>query len=183
MKIEKTLISGCIAQDQRAQKALYLKMLPYLSAICLRYLRNQSYEKDVLQESFVKIFKNIKKFDLKKASFKTWSAKIAINTCINFNNRVQVQNTEEFSLPLHEKIEQEVISETLTDERLINILKKMPQQYYEVFNLFVIEAYKHKEISELLNISEEVSRQRLSKGRKWLEQFKFTFNSAHSKTS
>lgn len=180
-KLEENLISGCIAHDQRAQKELYFRMLPYLSAICVRYLRNTSYEKDVLQESFVKIFKNIEKFDSKKASFRTWAAKIVINTCINSNNRVQIKNTDEFDLTIHEKVEHPVVSENFTDDRLLRILKKMPKHYFEVFNLFIIEGYKHKEISEMLNISEDVSRKRLSKGRKWLNQLNSVTNSGHAK--
>lgn len=169
MKIDLQLIQSCIDQNRTAQKELYLLLLPYLRAVASRYLKDNSYTKDVLQESFVKIFKNIQKYDPNKAPFKNWAARIAINTAFNYNERVTDTLTEEFILDIHEPIEIES-HETITDSLLMKLLKRMPKGYFEVFNLFVIDEYNHQEIALTLGISEALSRKKLSRAKNWLQK-------------
>jgi len=172
MQIGADLIKSCISQNRQSQKQLYLLLLPYLRAVVNRYLRDTSYSKDVLQESFVKIFSNLESYDLDKAPLKSWSARIAINHCLNYNSRVIGIPKEEFSLDKHQPIVKS-ISEDLTQDDMLNALKQMPLGYFEVFNLYVIDGYSHDEISSMLNINTTLSRKRLSRAKAWVKN-KFT---------
>ena len=171
MKISQQLIKSCQAKNRAAQKELYLALLPYLRAVLSRYLRDDSFGKDVLQESFVKIFRSIEKYDPSKAPMKAWSARIVINTCLNYNERVIGLPTEEFITETHDtESSEEIELDKITDERMLNVLKEMPTGYFEVFNLFVIDEYSHKEIAKILNIAEAVSRKKLSRAKNWLRK-------------
>ena len=168
-----------------AQRQLYDALLPYLNAMCKRYLYDGNYLKDVLQETFINIFNYLDQFDIQKASFKTWSTKIAINACLKYNQKNKNSQTEELRLELHEAPVGAEVMIYLSNEEMINWLKKMPVQYYEVFNLHVIDGYSHNEIGQLLSIEAALSRQRLSRARAWLKKrlqgsgvidFNFSFN-------
>ncbi len=169
MEIAHSLIQACAKQERTAQKELYLKLLPYLRAVANRYLKDTSFTKDVLQESFVKIFKHIHQYDPDKAPLKNWAARIVINISINYNERVVDELTEELIVDIHETLETQPV-EQLSDGFLLTLLKKMPKGYFEIFNLFVIDGYNHKEISSILGISEALSRKKLSRARSWINK-------------
>ena len=95
MKINSELIQLCIAGNRPAQKQLYTVLLPYLNVISQRYLDEDSQRKDVLQEAFINIFKNLNQFDSSKAGFKTWAAKITINCCLKNNRKYKNNKTDE----------------------------------------------------------------------------------------
>ena len=170
MQINDHLIKSCIAQDRIAQKQLYELLLPYLRAVANRYLRDTSYIKDVLQTSFVKVFQHIEKYDPSKAPLNKWAAKIVVNCCFNYNDRVIGIPKEEFNIDQHELVDRPKVIQDLSDEHLLFILKQMPKGYFEVFNLFIIDGYKHDEIAEMLKITEALSRKRLSRARAWLKK-------------
>lgn len=148
---------------------MYQLLLPYLRAIANRYLKDDSYVKDALQESFVKIFLNIQKYDPGRATIEKWAARITINCCLNYNKRVIGKVKEELSTQFSQMQLSPKILESLSQEDLLRFLKRMPQEFFEVFNLQVIDGYTHKEISKLLGISEALSRQRLSRARTWVK--------------
>lgn len=170
MHIKKGLIESCIAQNRAAQKELYQLLLPYLRAIARRYLRDNSYVKDVLQESFLKIFRSISKYNFDKAPLEQWAGRITINCAINYNNRVIGIPKEEFLLDAHEPKIMPKVFKNLSNENLLFVLKQMPNGYFEVFNLSVIDGYSHDEIAKMLNISASLSRKRLSRARSWLKK-------------
>lgn len=167
--IDINIINSCISGKRDAQKQLYLLLLPYLRAVVNRYLKDTSYSKDVLQESFVKIFRNIDTYDYLKAPIKSWAAKIVIRNSLNYNKRIIGISNEEFVIEKHQTVELSKIDQ-LTDQDILVYFKKMPQQYFEVFNLFVIDGYSHAEISEILNINQSLSRKRLSRARAWVKK-------------
>lgn len=167
MQIENKLIQSCANQNRVAQKELYLLLLPYLRAVANRYLKDTSYSKDVLQESFVKLFNSIKNYDPNKAPLKNWAARIVINTSINYNDRVAQGNTEELVIEIHETPTTEPAD--FSDSELMNLLKQMPSGYFEVFNLSVIDGYSHKEISLVVGITEALSRKKLSRAKSWMQ--------------
>ena len=90
---------------------------------------------------------------------------------MNYNERIIGLPAEEFITETHdtENLE-EVKLDRITDERILNVLKEMPKGYFEIFNLFVIDEYSHKEIAEILNIAEAVSRKKLSRAKNWLRK-------------
>lgn len=169
MQIDNSLIKACVSQNRKAQKQLYESLLPYLRAIACRYLKDTSYVKDVLQESFVKIFKSMDQYDFNKAPLKHWAARITINHCLNYNKRVIGAPKEEFTVASHDAAMIPAAEQGWTDEKLLFLLKKMPEGYFEVFNLFVIDGYSHQEIADLLGVHEALSRKRLSRAKNWLK--------------
>jgi len=168
IKITNSLLNNCINNDSKAQKELYEMLLPYLRAIVQRYLRDNSYSLDVLQETFVKIFRSISNYDSSISPFKNWAAKIAVNSCLNFNARVINKRVEELTPDLNNIKFKDSDVEIYSDEYLLSVLKSMPQQLYNVFNLSVIDGYSHAEIAKIIGISEVNSRTILSRAKKWL---------------
>jgi RNA polymerase sigma-70 factor (ECF subfamily) len=159
-----------VARDRQAQRQLYSQLLPYLSAVAERYLHDTSYSGDVLQESFIKIFKNIEKYDAARAPFAQWAAKIVIYNAINYNRRVVSPPFLEIQSAGNDLLVNQPVAQDITDEYLLSVLKKMPKDYFEVFNLYIIDEYKHEEIAQILGITEALSRQRLSRAKAWLKQ-------------
>lgn len=169
MNISQDLIQACKAQDRRSQKILYLELLPYLRAVSLRYMYQRDDVKDVLQEAFVLIFKNIDKYDPQKSPFHKWAVKITINATLNYNRKV-ITNQEEFVIETHDIPQIPKVLKNMSDEASIWLLKQMPLSYFEVFNLNIIDGYDHNEIAKMLNISVALSRKRLSRAREWLKK-------------
>lgn len=170
MDININIIKSCVAQNRRAQKQMYVLLLPYLRAIATRYLKDTSYVKDVLQESFVKIFKNLGSFDHEKGTLKSWAARIVINGCYNYNERIIGRSHQELDANEHHIICFPELVKDISDRKILSLLKQMPEGYYEVFNLFVIEGYSHEEISKILDIAESLSRKRMSRARAWVKK-------------
>lgn len=169
MRIEIDLIQRCISQERLAQRELYDRLLPYMTTIAHRYVDDRSYLKDVLQEAFISLFKSIESYDPGRASFKTWAVRILINQCLKMNrSRSDIKYMDGSIAELPSRIDSDVIGQ-LEDEVLMRFLKTMPEDNYKVFNLHVLDGFSHREVGTILNISEEVSRKRLSRARIWLE--------------
>jgi RNA polymerase sigma-70 factor (ECF subfamily) len=168
--ISPELIASCLANKRVAQRELYDRCLPYLGLVARRYLNDEAEIKDVLQDSFVQLFRKLQQFDETRASFKTWSTRVVINNCLKRNAKNERLETVELSPEAHaHAIAPEVLT-ALDNKELTDWLKQMPAEYYEVFNLSVVEGYNHAEIANLLGIDAALSRQRLSRARKWLSK-------------
>ena len=174
MEISKSCIEGCLRGDNSAQRELYDQLLPYLNALCGRYLYDTSVRQDVLQESFVVIFKKMSLFNPQKGAFHSWASRIAINNCLKQNKN----GGRFFQLQLdkHEESVDPKVMNQLSNEELIRFLKTMPKKYYEVFVLFVIDDFSHEEIGKTLGIKVSLSRKRLSRARVWLKTKPKTLN-------
>lgn len=170
MNISKELIDQCIAGEQLKQKELYLKLLPYLRAVSIRYLKNTDLISDALQDSFIDIFKSLKKYDPEKGEFHKWAVRITINATFKYNQRVNLGSQEEYVIELHDVLQQPEALKKISDDALLHIFKQMPDGVFEVFNLHEVDGYKHKEIGNILNISEANSRKKLSRARDWLKK-------------
>ena len=168
MEINSLILERLKKQDHRAQREFYDLMLPYLRAICSRYLYDKSNVKDILQESFISIFTNIDSFDSQKGNIRKWSSTVVINKSINQNKKIARRQESKFEIKIHDLGESDAVSK-MTDEDLLFILKKMPPELLDVFNLNIIDGYSHREISDLLSISVLASRKKLSRARQWLQ--------------
>lgn len=162
------VILKCLKRDRNSQKALYTYLLPYLKAVARRYLRESNYSKDALQESFVIIFRSLHKYDSNKGDIIKWTTRIVINVCLNINNRL-IKKSVEYDNKYHDIKLESAVDTRLEIEEVLSQLKSMPSKYYNVFNLYIIEGYKHAEIAELLGLSVELSRKRLSRAKAWVE--------------
>lgn len=171
---EEDLIEKCIKGDSIAQKALYIKFSPKLFAISYRYSSNREDAKDVLQESFIKIFDNIKAFK-KTGSFEGWLKRIVVNTALSKYKKTK-KSVINYTDQLNDKDLIDTLDEqqgendlSAIDEQTIMIhIQDLPEEYRIVFNLACIEELSHKEIASLLSIKEETSRIRLLRARKKL---------------
>lgn len=139
-------------------------------AICLRYTKNEADAVEVLNTGFLKVFKNIQRYEPAQASLYTWIRTIVINSCLDFikarKNKAAMMELEEAG-EVH--IEANAISRIKFSE-LMALIRKLPPATQAVFNLYVIEGYNHKEIGKLLNISEGTSKWHLSEARKSLQK-------------
>jgi RNA polymerase sigma-70 factor (ECF subfamily) len=170
MSEEKKLVKQCKRKNARAFDRLYNRYSPVLFAICMRYASNKTEAEDMLQESFLTIFNKIDSYRY-QGSFEGWLKRITVNTAINIIRKnarsLQMTMTKD---EYHEVVAQEsdVISQ-MSEKDILNCIQHLPSGYRTVFNLYVIEGYKHKEIAEMLNISENTSRTQLIKARKALK--------------
>jgi len=169
LKKEHKILEQCQENIASAQRALVDIYSGRLLTICIRYLSNPEIAKDALQDSWVDIFQNIEKFDYNIASFSTWATRITINRSLKYlrqKSPISELNLESTNAVFTIRNEG---PENLAKDDLLNLVKKLPELYRIVFNLFVIDGYSHKEISKMLNISAESSRSRLSRARQMLK--------------
>jgi RNA polymerase sigma-70 factor (ECF subfamily) len=148
---------------------LYEEYYAYALSICLRYADNRDEASEILNDGFMKIFSNIRLFDLSKA-FKPWLRKIMVNTAINQYHRKQrhIQGME--LEQARNESETETIISGISYHEIIAMLQKLPPAYRTVFNLHVLEGYKHEEIAEMLNISVGTSKSNLFKAKESLKK-------------
>lgn len=170
MYSENQIIEGCVKCNRKAQKMLFDKYSPVLFAICLRYSKNREEAEDVLQEGFVKIYSNIKQYK-GNGSFEGWLKKIMVNTAIsNYRNSLKYYYHEEIG-DLSEDISDEGEPEyEYSFADLMRIINELPDGYRVIFNMYVIEEYKHKEIAEILDIDVGTSKSQFSRAKKMLQK-------------
>ncbi len=164
------IVNGCKKGDRRAQEQLYKNYYRAMASICLRYTKNDEDAVEVLNNGFLKVFKNIQRYDPLQASLYTWIRSVLINSCLDFIKQKQrLERTGELNDDAVVHMEPEAISKMRTKE-LLEEMRRLPPATQAVFNLYVIEGYNHREIGELLNISEGTSKWHLSEARKNLQQ-------------
>lgn len=123
-----------------------------------------------MQKSWIKAFKSLQNYDGNKGEFKSWMSKITINTCLN-----ELKKKKEFILPIHEEIQIVFNDEAhpidkMEAGKILEIVAQLPEHYREVFNMAAIDGFSHKEIGELLGVTELVSRTRLKRARNIIRQ-------------
>ena len=165
---EQDLIKGCILNDRRVQELLYKQYCSSLMVLCKSYAKNEEDAVEILQDGFLKVFQQIDSFDASKSSIYTWMRTIMIRTAIDF---LRKQNRRNISVEWKEEHEPAIEAEALqrmSAQQIQYMLQHLPATTRTVFNLYITEGYNHKEIGELLKISEGTSRWHLSEARKYL---------------
>jgi len=162
------LIKRCQKKSRKAFDELYLTYSPLLYGICLRYTKDEHEAQDLLQECFIRILNKICDYSF-KGSFEGWMRRLTVNHAINYLKSKKYFMTEDVS---EYEIENEndstsVISE-LNVQEIIKMINQLPAGYRTVFNLHVIEGYKHTEIAEMLEISDITCRTQYKKAREVL---------------
>ena len=166
MMSDPQIIELCARHDRKAQQVLYDKYSRLLLGICLRYSDDKAEAEDILQESFLRIFYNIKDFS-GTGSFIGWLRKVTVNTAIthyhkNFKYRHNVDIDEYVSIETGVASFEE---DYFTSDELYKVLNNLPAGYRMVFNLYAIEGYKHKEIAEMLGIDSSTSKSQYSRAK------------------
>lgn len=166
---EYDLIQGCLADNRRSQEALYQKFSPKMYAICLRYASNSDDAADLLQEGFIKIFKNLQKFR-GEGSFEGWMRRVFVNTCIeHFRKKVYLNSITESEERTIEDYSANAL-DNLAEKDIVQLIQELSPGYRTVFNLYVVEGYSHKEIGDLLQISEGTSKSQLARAKMLLQK-------------
>ncbi|MDL2143654.1 MULTISPECIES: RNA polymerase sigma factor [Flavobacterium] len=161
----------CIKNDREGQLKIYQLFSPVLYGICLKYMRNEDDAKDVFQEAFVIVFQKIGQYKF-EGSFEGWLKRIFINKLIETLNK---KKKESFFLDVFDPDtdfveEEELDIAPVEQEKLLEYIRDLPDQYRTVFNLYVFEKLKHKEIAELLKISEGTSKSNLNRAKSILQK-------------
>ncbi len=158
------IITGCQRNETRAQKELFDLLGSKMYGICLRYAGNESDAQDILQDGFLKIFEKIHQFEF-KGSFEGWMRRIFVNTALEkYRGQYKVINIQD-GWREESNDSYELITGNITVDELVKIIGELSPKYRTVFNLYAIEGYSHKEIAEMLNISEGTSKSNLSRAR------------------
>jgi RNA polymerase sigma factor (sigma-70 family) len=168
---EEEIIKGCKAGDRQSQKALYTRFSAKMYGVCLRYSKNREEAEDLLQDGFVKVFHNIQQY-AGAGSFEGWIRRIMVNTALEFLRRKKLEFSSFDVLDVEDSSFEnapEAFSKIALND-LLTFIQQMPRGYQTVFNLFAIEGYSHKEIGEMLNISEGTSRSQLARARQILQE-------------
>lgn len=163
MEIEK-LIKDCKKGKRSGQKELYDKYAPVFLGICFRYFPHYDVANDILQDSFIKIFKNINKYK-GIGSFEGWMKRICINTALSeLRKQKKIQFVEDF------QFENSPSFTPGNENDIIELITQLPDGYREIFNLHGIEGYSFKEIAELMNITEGNVRVKYHRARKKMQE-------------
>lgn len=173
---DESLIEGCVKGKRDAQNSLYKRYASVMLGICMRYSKNRDEAEDILQESFIKVFLNIKGFR-SEGSFEGWIKRIVVNTAISHikKNLRQTfyEGSSEFGFTLQEgesdADESGLMEFNIGQEKLLELIQSLPTGYKTVFNMYVIEQMTHQEIAEMLGISVNTSKTQLHKARKYLK--------------
>ncbi len=175
------ILLGCQKSDRRAQEQLFRQFYGKLLVVSKRYIPDNDTAQEVVQEGFIKIFEHIKKFD-GSGSLAGWMSRIIANSAIDHirkskKNAVLSESDNDFKYIPDEDESDNLNLQSLKAEEAMKAIEKLSPAYKMVFNLYVMENYSHKEIAELLGISEGTSKSNLAKARMNLQQIlkqKFT---------
>lgn len=167
---EETLLKECVSGNSEAQRELFNSYSPLLMGVAMRYIKDISGAEDVLQDGFIKIFKNIHKFK-KEGSLEGWMSRIIVNTALDaIRKRKKEENNIELDNTNFEIVYKSDIEERLQADVLLEIVQKLPEGFRMVFNMYAIEGYSHKEIAEELGISESTSKSQYSRAKSALRE-------------
>lgn len=165
------IVAGCVKGQRECQKLLYMRYYSLAMSICMRYCHQQVDAEEAVNDSFLKIYKNIEGFESRsasyEASFTAWAKKIIIYTSIDrFRKKErakQITSLEDSHLEIVENTAGPIAN--LSYKEIIEVVQRLSPMYRNVFNLYVIDGYKHEEIAKMLNISLGTSKSNLSKAR------------------
>lgn len=170
MYSEEELIHLCLNNDAKAQEEFYRRFAPKMYGVCLRFGKSRMEADDFLQEGFIKAFTNLKSFR-NEGSLEGWIRRTIVNTSINLLKK-NAKYLKDIEIEKVDVLQQDDTGafENLCAKELLELIATLPVGYRMVFNLNVIEGYTHKEISELLGISENTSKSQLSRARHTLQK-------------
>lgn len=168
MSSEKALLEACKKGKRKAQYELYQHFSGQMLAVCMRYSKKKEDAEDILQEGFIKIFKNIKSFRA-ESSLYYWMKRIMVNTALNYHRSklyaYPMVDVEE----VYDLAEEEFTLSNYNFNDLMQMLNALPDGCRVIFNLYAIEGFQHKEIAEMLNVSIGTSKSQYSRAKSLLK--------------
>jgi len=162
------LIEQAANGDQRAFKEIYDSLSGKMYSLCLRYANDTDTANDYFQEGFVKLYRNLQNFR-HEGSFEGWARRIFVTVCLDELRKKKIPFAE-INDDIHIVSNEVSVHAKLDMQDLIKLLQKIPDGYRTIVNLYIIEGYSHKEIAEILNITENGSKSKLHKARLYLKK-------------
>lgn len=163
-----TIITGCKQGRRECQRELVVRFSPQLLTVARRYASDHSTAQDVLQDSLVKIIQRIDQY-AGTGSFEGWMRRIVISTALKRLDRKWIKREIPGLDALPEESKQPVIFDHLAAEEIMNCLAQLPDGYRQIFSLYAIEGYKHREIAQMMGINESSSRSQYTRAKKQLQ--------------
>jgi len=170
------LIIQCKKQDAKAQGELYKQYSTVLFSICLRYSPNYVEAEDNLQDAFITIFKKIGQYK-GKGSFEGWIKRVTVNTVLQKYRKKRVFDIRDEG-QLEDEVEEEVEDNDVPLDFLLKIIQELPDRYRLVFSMYVMDGYSHKEVADMLGISDGTSKSNLARARAILKTKIEEYNAA-----
>jgi RNA polymerase sigma factor (sigma-70 family) len=164
------LINGCAKQDRKSQKMLYKAFYGFSMSICLRYSADRDEAAGIMNQGFLKVFTKINTYDTDRP-FKAWLARIMTNVSIDYYRaNLKMAYTDDLEQAEHLYDASVATDNNLHYADLLAMVKRLPQGYRTVFNLYAIDGYTHEQIADMLNINIGTSKSNLFKARQKLKQ-------------
>ena len=164
-----SLLDGCKRGERKAQEELYKTLAKRMMAVCMRYAKDDFEAEDMLQMGFVKVFTKVKEFR-SDGSFEGWIRRIMVNTAIEtYRKNLRTLNVVDID-EVYDQPQSTFDMSQLETKDLLTLVQQLSSGYRLVFNMYVIEGYSHREISETLGITEGASKSQLSRARAILKE-------------
>jgi len=171
MLTEKHLVKQCLKNNAKAKHQLYQLHEEMMFGVCMRYAKNRMEAEDMLHDGFIRVLNNLSQFRC-DGPIAAWIRRVIVNNCLN-HIRSSKNNVEDDIDNVHygkfDINSSEDVHDDISAKELLLMIQELPHGYRTVFNLYAIEGYKHKEIGEMLGISENTSKTQLAKARKALQ--------------
>ncbi len=166
---QELLIKGCIEGDRKCQQKLYEAFYGKMMVVCMRYTKDRDEALDVFQDAFIKVFNNLANYG-NNGSFEGWVRRIMVNTSIDHirkNKRLNemVSINEEITASVEDEERGDDLLDKVSFEDVLESVQSLSPAYKSVFNMYVVDGFSHKEISESLGISEGTSKSNLFKAK------------------
>lgn len=165
---DQKLVKQCRKGDSRAQRELYEKFAPQMLSVCRRYVKSLEDAEEVLSNAFIKVFTKIDQYS-GEGALGGWIRRIMVNESLNYI-RYQKNLFVEIEEENHLNVSHDGFASQIDADHLLAMVAELPLGYRTVFNLYAIEGYTHKEIGEMLGVSENTSKSQLSKARRHLQE-------------
>lgn len=163
------LIESCRKGDRAAQKVLYDRLAPRMFSLCIRYVGDRDLAQDMLQEGFITLFTRLDSYK-GEGSFEGWARKIFVTTVLmELRRKDTLKMSEDLESVRGMKTEVTSQMQNIGYKDLMRLISELPPGFRTVFNMYVIEGFSHKDIGDMLGISETTSRTQLSRARTWLQ--------------
>ncbi len=163
------LVESCRKGDRASQKALYDRLAPRMYPICIRYAGDREVAQDILQDGFMTLFTKLEDYK-GDGSFEGWARRIFVTTALMYlRKKDALKMSDELDAVRGMKSDTVTQMQDLGYKELMELIMSLPPGFRTVFNLYAIEGFSHKDISEMLGISETTSRTQLSRARTWLQ--------------
>ena len=166
---EELMLAGCLKNNAAAQEALYSRFSPRMLGVCYRFAKNREDAEDMLQEGFIKVFTQMHQYR-NEGALEGWIRRIMVHTCINIlKKNKKFAECVDIIHASSVYVREDMIPSIMQAKQVVECIRMLPLGYRTVLNLYAIEGYSHKEISNLLDIEESTSRSQYTRAKAMLE--------------